>query len=167
MFGLLAMSFCFFARTSSSETLRQLPTAPLLLTSMILYIAFFATGTFFLKNSRSFFFKGYININISILILNKLGMGVLPWTINAEIFPAHLSGAANGVATTANWMANLIVSATFLSLFKRYPGNLMKFHFFNQKKTFIFILFYIFLQVEDLSFTLCLHLQQLFSFIFD
>ena len=45
-----------------------------------------------------------------------VGMGPVPWTIISEIFPMHLRAAGNGVATTANWLTNLLVSLTFLSL---------------------------------------------------
>jgi len=54
--------------------------------SLVFYVAFFATG-----------------------------MGPIPWAVNAEIYPLSVRGLANGVATTVNWSANLIVSMTFLS----------------------------------------------------
>jgi hypothetical protein len=40
-----------------------------------------------------------------------IGMGPIPWAINAEIYPASVRGLANGVATTVNWASNLIVSS--------------------------------------------------------
>ena len=45
-----------------------------------------------------------------------VGMGPVPWTLVSEVFPMHLRAAGNGVATTANWLTNLLVSLTFLSL---------------------------------------------------
>jgi SP family myo-inositol transporter-like MFS transporter 13 len=44
------------------------------------------------------------------------GLGPLPWTINSELHPAWCRAKAQGLATSVNWMANLMVSMTFLSL---------------------------------------------------
>ena len=44
------------------------------------------------------------------------GMGPMPWTINSEIYPLWARSTGNSVATSMNWMFNLIVSMTFLSL---------------------------------------------------
>ncbi|KAF0299328.1 Proton myo-inositol cotransporter [Amphibalanus amphitrite] len=44
------------------------------------------------------------------------GMGPMPWTINAEIYPAWARGSGSGLAASCNWLANLAVSLTFLSL---------------------------------------------------
>lgn len=57
------------------------------LTSLILYIVFFAPG-----------------------------MGPIPWAVNSEIYPLFVRAPANSIATSANWVSNLIVSFTFLSL---------------------------------------------------
>jgi SP family myo-inositol transporter-like MFS transporter 13 len=48
------------------------------------------------------------------------GMGPLPWTINAEIYPTWARSTAIAIATTVNWLCNLIVSMTFLTLTDRY-----------------------------------------------
>eukprot|EP00948_MAST-09A_sp_MAST-9A-sp1_P003530 g3530.t1 len=44
------------------------------------------------------------------------GMGPMPWTINAEIYPTESRSLCSGLATVTNWVTNLIVSAGFLFL---------------------------------------------------
>jgi MFS transporter, SP family, galactose:H+ symporter len=45
-----------------------------------------------------------------------LGLGPIFWLLISEIYPLHVRGTAMGVATTANWISNLLVSSTFLTL---------------------------------------------------
>jgi SP family galactose:H+ symporter-like MFS transporter len=45
-----------------------------------------------------------------------IGLGPIFWLLIAEIFPLALRGRAMSLATVANWVFNLIVSATFLDL---------------------------------------------------
>ena len=61
--------------------------APLTIAALFLYISFFAPG-----------------------------MGPLPWTINSEIYPMWARSTAIAMATTVNWLCNLVVSMTFLTL---------------------------------------------------
>ena len=44
------------------------------------------------------------------------GMGPVPWTVNSEIYPTWARGFSVSMSTTVNWVFNLIVSFTFLSL---------------------------------------------------
>ncbi|GMF10715.1 unnamed protein product [Phytophthora lilii] len=44
------------------------------------------------------------------------GMGSMPWAINAEIYPLHVRSFALSIATSVNWLFNLLVSFTFLSV---------------------------------------------------
>ena len=50
------------------------------------------------------------------LLLFGLGMSPIPWAINSEIYPMRVRSACVGIGTMANWIANFVVSATFLSL---------------------------------------------------
>ncbi|KAJ8513423.1 hypothetical protein OPV22_003857 [Ensete ventricosum] len=44
------------------------------------------------------------------------GMGTVPWIVNSEIYPLRYRGICGGLAAVANWVSNLIVTQTFLSL---------------------------------------------------
>ncbi|KAL9551619.1 hypothetical protein MBANPS3_004173 [Mucor bainieri] len=44
------------------------------------------------------------------------GLGYIPWIIQSELFTLSLRGKANGIATATNWVCNLIVASTFLSM---------------------------------------------------
>ncbi|KAH3757083.1 hypothetical protein Pelo_11111 [Pelomyxa schiedti] len=47
-----------------------------------------------------------------------IGMGPVPWCVNSEIYPIAVRGAGNGAATATNWLTNLFVSLSFLTLAK-------------------------------------------------
>jgi len=40
----------------------------------------------------------------------------VPWIVNSEIYPLRFRGVCGGIAATANWISNLIVAQSFLSL---------------------------------------------------
>lgn len=44
------------------------------------------------------------------------GMGTVPWIVNSEIYPLKYRGVGGGIAAVSNWVSNLIVSETFLTL---------------------------------------------------
>lgn len=44
------------------------------------------------------------------------GMGTVPWTVNSEIYPEKYRGTCSGMSATVNWVSNLIMSESFLSV---------------------------------------------------
>lgn len=50
------------------------------------------------------------------IIFFSPGMGTVPWVVNSEIYPLRYRGICGGMASTSNWVSNLIVSQSFLSL---------------------------------------------------
>jgi MFS family permease len=50
------------------------------------------------------------------LLFFGFGLCPGPWIINSEIYPLHVRGLGNAAATTTNWVANYVVSASFLTL---------------------------------------------------
>lgn len=52
------------------------------------------------------------------IIFFSPGMGTVPWVLNSEIYPLRYRGICGGMASTAVWVSNLIVSQSFLSLTK-------------------------------------------------
>ncbi|XP_038895309.1 probable inositol transporter 2 [Benincasa hispida] len=50
------------------------------------------------------------------IIFFSPGMGPVPWLVNAEIYPLRYRGVCGGISATTNWISNLIVAQSFLSL---------------------------------------------------
>nr|CAD1841530.1 unnamed protein product [Ananas comosus var. bracteatus] len=50
------------------------------------------------------------------IIFFSPGMGTVPWIVNSEIYPLRYRGVCGGIAATTNWISNLIVAQSFLSL---------------------------------------------------
>ncbi|NGX52120.1 MAG: D-xylose-proton symporter [Candidatus Anoxychlamydiales bacterium] len=94
----------------------------------------FGMMIFLLMLSASFFINP---TNLPIFVMISLmgftssfaiGLGSVSWLINAEIYPMHIRGKANGIATFVNWVSNYLVASSFLSLI----------HNFGQGSTFLF-----------------------------
>jgi fatty acid desaturase len=47
-----------------------------------------------------------------------IGLGAIFWLLISEIFPLKIRGQGSSIATMTNWLANFVVSLTFLSLLK-------------------------------------------------
>lgn len=45
-------------------------------------------------------------------------MGTVPWIVNSEIYPLRYRGVGGGIAAVCNWVSNLIVSQSFLTMTK-------------------------------------------------
>ena len=50
------------------------------------------------------------------LLAFGIGMSPIPWALNAELYPMRVRATCVALGTTANWLTNFIVAATFLSL---------------------------------------------------
>lgn len=50
------------------------------------------------------------------------GMGPMPWTINAELYPLSIRGFATGISTMTNWTSNLLISQFFLSVIQGFSN---------------------------------------------
>ncbi|MQL98178.1 hypothetical protein Taro_030873 [Colocasia esculenta] len=63
----------------------------------------------------SFGWLALIGLALYIIFFSP-GMGTVPWIVNSEIYPLRFRGICGGIAATANWVSNLIVAQSFLSL---------------------------------------------------
>lgn len=53
------------------------------------------------------------------LFFYAVGIGIIPWLVQSEIFSGDVRGVGGGLATATNWTCNLIISATYLDLVRR------------------------------------------------
>ncbi|KRX79545.1 Proton myo-inositol cotransporter, partial [Trichinella sp. T6] len=49
----------------------------------------------------------------------SIGLGGVPWAVNAEIYPNWARSAGNSLGTFSNWIFNLLTALTFLTLSKK------------------------------------------------
>ncbi|XP_020531909.1 inositol transporter 1 isoform X2 [Amborella trichopoda] len=74
-----------------------------------------ANSLYFGSCSASAGWFAVIGLALYILFFSP-GMGPVPWAINSEIYPSGYRGVCGGFSATVNWISNLIVAQTFLSL---------------------------------------------------
>uniref|UniRef100_A0A5S6QZI9 MFS domain-containing protein n=1 Tax=Trichuris muris TaxID=70415 RepID=A0A5S6QZI9_TRIMR len=72
------------------------------------------------------------------------GLGIMPWIINAELYPQCLRSAGISMATTANFVFNLIVTLPFLTVVD-YFGKAGTFYFLAIASLAAFLCFFLFL----------------------
>lgn len=63
----------------------------------------------------SFGWLALVGLGLYIIFFSP-GMGTVPWIVNSEIYPLRFRGVCGGIAATANWISNLIVAQSFLTL---------------------------------------------------
>ena len=74
------------------------------------------------------------------------GMGAVPWVVNAEIYPIWGRGVGGGISTTCNWVTNLFLSFTFITLSTAMTPK----YFFAMTAGFnILVILYIFLFLPE------------------
>lgn len=57
-----------------------------------------------------------LGLVMAYLLAFSVGVGPVPWAVNSEIYALRFRGTANGIAGTVNWLANGLVSQSFLLL---------------------------------------------------
>ncbi|KAI7753339.1 hypothetical protein M8C21_029471 [Ambrosia artemisiifolia] len=86
------------------------------LTGVILSLVLLSVA-FFLESSGNTS-MGWVAVLGLVLYISSFapGMGPVPWTVNSEIYPESYRGICGGMAATVNWVSNLIVAQSFLSV---------------------------------------------------
>ncbi len=111
--GIVNVGFTFLA----IKLIDRLGRRPLLLWGVFGQIlGLFLLGVCFLNTNSSII--GIISIaSMAIYIASfAIGLGPVFWLLISEIYPLKVRGVAMSIASVANWLFNLIVAITFLSL---------------------------------------------------
>lgn len=86
------------------------------LTGVILSLVLLSTAFFFESSGHTNI--GWVAVLGLVLYISSFapGMGPVPWTVNSEIYPESYRGICGGMSATVNWVSNLIVAQSFLSV---------------------------------------------------
>ncbi len=76
-------------------------------------VALFAMGTAGMKNATGMWILFFVLLYISSFALS---VGPVTWVVLSEIFPTKIRGRAMGIATVCLWLANSIISQTFVMM---------------------------------------------------
>ncbi|CAI8598006.1 unnamed protein product [Vicia faba] len=81
-------------------------------------LAILSTGSYLHSSDSSNSIYGWIAIiGLAMYILFFApGMGLVPWTVNSEIYPEEFRGVCGGMPATVNWICSVIMSESFLSV---------------------------------------------------
>lgn len=81
---------------------------------IVLSVAFFLESS---STSSSSLYGWLAVLGLALYIASfSPGMGPVPWTVNSEIYPESYRGICGGMSATVNWVSNLIVAQSFLSI---------------------------------------------------
>ena len=100
----------------ASLVVDKLGRRPLLLWgAIVMTVCLVALGAIFAigPNKAGYFILFVLSLYIAAFALS---FGAIFWLMSAEIFPTRVRAVGSAVSTFANWVANLLVSVTFLSL---------------------------------------------------
>eukprot|EP01125_Pyxidicula_operculata_P022995 TRINITY_DN9745_c0_g1_i1.p1 TRINITY_DN9745_c0_g1~~TRINITY_DN9745_c0_g1_i1.p1 ORF type:complete len:487 (-),score=87.85 TRINITY_DN9745_c0_g1_i1:47-1507(-) len=86
---------------------------PTIVCLVLLGFAFYARDNFIMPFSVTGVFA--LDALVLYVAFFAIGLGPIPWAVNSEIYPLKVRAVGNSIATTMNWVANLIISMSFLS----------------------------------------------------
>jgi len=118
---------------------------PLLLVGLLGMIAsLVALGTLFHIEHEKVGIGAVISI-FTYISFFAISLGPIAWLIISEIFPLEIRGKAMGFAIAANWICNIIVSLTFLTLLELLqPSYTFYLYAFISILAFLFVYFFVF-----------------------
>ena len=86
------------------------------LAGMVISLGVLALGFAFAGSGSDLLGTVAVLATMSYIAFFAFSLGPIVWVMISEIFPPRIRGVAAGVATMANWAANLLVALTFLTL---------------------------------------------------
>lgn len=88
------------------------------LTGVILSLVLLSTAFFLESSGHTHTNMGWVAVLGLVLYIGSFapGMGPVPWTVNSEIYSESYRGICGGMSATVNWVSNLIVAQSFLSI---------------------------------------------------